>query len=153
MLDGSVGALRTALQSDHPAIPIAAMAKLESALYRTNRIALGAVPIRERAVPLLDPSDRGAAEARLRRDIAAGADAVVVKPGIAALDVVASVSGTFDVPVIAYHTADEHAIFSGESDADGVAAEREVIAASRRAGAQIVISYGAIGLDDQRSAG
>ena len=153
MLDGSVGALRTALQSDHPAIPIAAMAKLESALYRTNRIALGAVPIRERAVPLLDPSDRGAAEARLRRDIAAGADAVVVKPGIAALDVVASVSGTFDVPVIAYHTADEHAIFSAESDADGVAAEREVIAASRRAGAQIVISYGAIGLDDQRSAG
>ena len=153
MLDGSVGALRTALHADHPAIPIAAMAKLESALYRTNRIALGAVPIRERAVPLLDPSDRGAAEARLRRDIAAGADAVVVKPGIAALDVVASVSGTFDVPVIAYHTADEHAIFSGESDADGVAAEREVIAASRRAGAQIVISYGAIGLDDQRSAG
>jgi len=153
MLDGSVGALRTALQSDHPAIPIAAMAKLESALYRTNRIALGAVPIRERAVPLLDPSDRGAAEARLRRDIAAGADAVVVKPGIAALDVVASVAGTLDVPVIAYHTADEHAIFSAESDADGVAAEREVIAASRRAGAQIVISYGAIGLDDQRSAG
>jgi len=153
MLDGSVGALRTALRSDHPAIPIAAMAKLESALYRTNRIALGAVPIRERAVPLLDPSDRGAAEARLRRDIAAGADAVVVKPGIAALDVVASVAGTLDVPVIAYHTADEHAIFSAESDADGVAAEREVIAASRRAGAQIVITYGALGLDDQRSAG
>jgi porphobilinogen synthase len=141
MLDGSVGALRAALQADHPEIPIAAMAKLESALYRTNRIALGAVSIRERAVPLLDPSDRAAAEARLRRDIAAGADAVVVKPGIAALDVIASLAATLDVPVIAYHTADEHAIFSVESDADGVAAEREVLAASRRAGAAIVITW------------
>ena len=144
MLDGSVAALRSALQTDHPTVPIAAMAKLESALYRTNRIALGAVPIQERAVPLLDPSDVGAAEARVRRDIAAGADAVVVKPGIAALDVVALLAPLTTVPVIAYHTADEHAIFSAESDADGIAAEREVLVASRRAGAQIVITYGAL---------
>jgi porphobilinogen synthase len=147
MLDGGVGALRSALEAEHAGLPVAAMAKLESALYTTHRIALGAAPILERAVPLLDPSDRGAAEARVRRDIAAGADAVVVKPGVAAIDVVASLAVAVDVPVIAYHTADEHAIWSAETDADGVAAEHEVIASSRRAGAQIVITYGALAVE------
>ena len=146
MLDGSVGAIRAAL-SDLPTLPIAAMAKLESALYALNRIALGAVPIEERAVPLLDPADRGAADARVRRDVAAGADAVVVKPGVSTLDVVASLAASTPVPVIAYHTADEHAIFAAESDADGPAAEHEAIAASRRAGAEIVITYGALNVE------
>jgi porphobilinogen synthase len=144
MLDGTVGALRAALAGDHGSLPVAAMAKLESSLYRAHRIAVGAARIDERAVPLLDPSDRAAAEARVRRDIAAGADAVVVKPGMPALDVVASLAPALDRPVISYHTADEHALFAAESDADGPAAEREMLAASRRAGAEIVITYGAL---------
>lgn len=144
MLDGSVGALRSALAAAHDAVPVAAMAKLESALYRTLRIALGAMPIGERAVPLLDPTEPGAAEARVRRDLAAGADAVVVKPGLAALDVVAELARVSDRPVIAYHTADEHALFSVGSDAEGSLAERETLAASRRAGAELIVSYGAL---------
>ncbi len=156
MLDGTVGALRSALAADHAALPVAAMAKLESALYRAHRVAVGAVPIAERAVPLLDASDVRAAEARVRRDVAAGADAVVVKPGMTALDVVASLARSIDRPVISYHTADEHALFAAESDVDGPAAEREMLAAARRAGAEIVISYGALAAFDrldQRSAG
>jgi porphobilinogen synthase len=152
MLDGTVGALRSALASDHPALPVAAMAKLESALYRAHRAATGTTPIDERAVPLLDPTDRAAAEARVRRDLAAGADAVVVKPGMPALDIVAALAAAVDRPVISYHTADEHALFATESDADGPAAEREMLAAARRAGAEIVITYGALGID-QRSGG
>jgi porphobilinogen synthase len=144
MLDGSVAAVRAALAGDHDAVPVAAMAKVESALYRTHRAAVGAVPIADRAVPLLDPSDRAAAEARVRRDVAAGADAVVVKPGLLALDIVASLAPLVDRPVISYHTADEHALFSAEGDADGSAAERESLAAARRAGAAIVVTYGAL---------
>lgn len=144
MLDGTIGALRSALAGEHAGVPVAAMAKVESALYRTHRIAVGAVPIAERAVPLLDPSDRSAAEARVRRDLAAGADAVVVQPGMLALDLVASLAATSDRPLISYHTADEHALFAVESDADGSAAERETLAASRRAGASLVVSYGAL---------
>ena len=144
MLDGSVAAVRAALASDHEAVPVAAMAKVESALYQTHRVAIGAVPIAERAVPLLDPADRSAAEARVRRDVAAGADAVVVKPGMLTLDLIASLAAACDLPVIAYHTADEHALLAVESDADGLAAEREMLAASRRAGAQIVVTYGAL---------
>ncbi|MDE3112349.1 MAG: porphobilinogen synthase [Chloroflexota bacterium] len=144
MLDGTVAALRTAVAAEHEALPIAAMAKVESGLYAAQRVAVGAPGISERAVPLLDPTDRGAAEARVARDLAAGADAVVVKPALTALDLVASLAAATDRPVIAHHTVDEHALFVAESDIDGRAAERETLAASRRAGAQIVISYGAL---------
>lgn len=142
MLDGTVAAIRGALAASHSDLPIAAMAKLESALYRAHRTAVGGVPVSDRAVPLLDPTDRSAAQARVARDVAHGADAVVVKPGIAALDVLAAVAASVDRPVISYHTADEHALFIAETDVDGPAAEREMILASRRAGADLVITYG-----------
>lgn len=144
MLDGTVAAIRGALAASHSDLPIAAMAKLESALYRAHRTAVAGVRVSDRAVPLLDPTDRSAAQARVARDIAHGADAVVVKPGIAALDVLAAVAATVDRPVISYHTADEHALFIAETDIDGPAAEREMILASRRAGADLVITYGAL---------
>ena len=143
MLDGTVAALRAALAGEHHAVPVAAMAKIESSLYATHRVAVGAMPVSERAVPLLDPGDGSAAQARVRRDIAAGADAVVVKPGILALDLVASLRAAVDRPIVSYHTADEHALFSVEGDADGAAAERETLAASRRAGADLIVTYGA----------
>lgn len=143
MLDGTVAALRGALAGAHDGLPVAAMAKVESALYRAQRIAVGAVPIDERAVPLLDPGDRSAAEARVGRDVAGGADAVVVTPGVLALDLVAALASSSRRPVISMHTADEHALFAADGDADGRAAEREAIAASRRAGADLVITYGA----------
>ncbi len=147
MLDGTVGAIRAALSGGHEGVPVAAMATVESALYRLHRTAVGAMPIAERAVPLLAPTDRSAAEARVRRDVAAGADLVIVEPALLALDLVAALAGTCDRPVAAYHTADEHALFSAESDADGHAAEREMLAASRRAGATLIISYGALAVE------
>ena len=143
MLDGTVAALRRALSEDHAGVPVAAMAKLESALYVSHRVAVGAVPISERAVPLLSTDSNGPAIARVRRDIADGADAVVVKPGIPALDLVHVLAAETDRPVISFHTADEHiALLAAAETIDATAAEREVIAASRRAGADLVITYG-----------
>lgn len=145
MLDGTVTAIRAALAGGHGAVPVAAMAKLESALYRAHRIAVGAVMISERAVPLLDPTDRSAAQARVTRDLAAGADAVILKPGMPALDIVSALDASVDRPIVSFHTADEHALFAAEGDVDGRAAEREMLGASRRAGADLVITYGALG--------
>lgn len=143
MLDGTVAAIRDALRSDHAAVPVAAMAKLESALYASHRVAVGAVPIAERAVPLLSMDGDGAARARVRRDLAAGADAVVVKPGLPALDLVHLLAADTDRPIISFHTADEHLALAGLAETIDVAsAERESIAASRRAGASLVITYG-----------
>jgi porphobilinogen synthase len=144
MLDGSVAALRRALAGEHDAVPVAAMAKLESSLYAVHRILVQATPIRERAVPLLAADDPSASRARALRDVAEGADAVVVKPGTPALDIVAGLRPLVRRPLVSFHTADEHAAFvAAAEDLDGPAAERETLAASRRAGADLVISYGA----------
>lgn len=143
MLDGAVAAVRAALRGEHEGVPIAAMAKLESVLYAIHRTAVGAVPIAERAVPLLSAGDPNAVRLRALRDIASGADAVVVQPGAGALDLVQLLASSTDRPVISFHTADEHAAFVAAVDLIAATAERESLAASRRAGASFVISYGA----------
>ena len=144
MLDGSVTALRLALARDHGDVPVAAMAKLESSLYSLHRVLVQSTPIRERAVPLLASDDPSASLARAQRDVAEGADAVVVKPGAPALDIVAALRPIVRRPLISFHTADEHAAFvAAAEELDGPAAERETLAAARRAGADLVITYGA----------
>ena len=143
MLDGTGAALRQALGTDYAEVPVAAVAKLESSLYASHRIAVSAVPIAERAVPLLSAESEGAAVARVRRDLGDGADAVIVKPGLPALDLVHILATSTDRPVISFHTADEHLGFAAAAETiDAAAAEREAISASRRAGAALVITYG-----------
>jgi porphobilinogen synthase len=146
MLEGVVRTLRAALAAaGRDDVPVAAVVKLESALYVTHRLAVHGVPIIERAVPLVPADDAAAAVARARRDIADEADGVVVKPGAPGLDIVARLAAFANRPVLSYFTADEHAPFvaAAEGSADPVAAEREHLAAARRAGASLVISSGA----------
>ena len=145
MLEGTAQALRDALGPRRSDVPIAAMVKLESSLYVTHRAAVNAVPISERAVPLIPADDAAGAVARARRDMADGADAIIVKPGAPGLDIVARLAAFADRPLVSYFTADEHAPFvaSTEGPLDAAAAEREHLAAARRAGASLVISSGA----------
>ena len=111
MLEGTVHALRDALGPRRSDLPIAAMVKLESSLYVTHRAAVNAVPITERAVPLIPADDAAAAVARARRDMADGADAIIVKPGAPGLDIVARLAAFADRPLVSYFTVDEHAPF------------------------------------------
>ena len=77
--------------------------------------------------------------------MADGADAIIVKPGAPGLDIVARLAAFADRPLVSYFTADEHAPFdpTTEGPLDHIAAEREHLAAARRAGASLVISSGA----------
>jgi porphobilinogen synthase len=145
MLEGSVRALRASVASaGKPELPIAAMVKLESALYGAHRVAVEAITASERAVPLIAVDDRDGARTRAAREVAAGADAVVLTPGLITLDLVTRFSESVDRPVISFFSADEHAFFASADDSrDLVAAERETFAAARRAGADLLISYGA----------
>lgn len=145
MLDGSVAAVRAALADRHEDVPIAAMAKLESTLYSMHRILVDATRIRERAVPLLAADDPSASRSRAQRDVSEGADAVVVKPGTPALDIIAMLRPIIRRPIISFHTADEHAayVIAAEELDDAAASERETLEASRRAGADLIVSYGA----------
>jgi porphobilinogen synthase len=145
-LEGTVRALREALAAaGRDDLPVAAVVKLESALYATHRVGVNAIPIAERAVPLIAASDPAAAVARARREISEGADAVVVKPGAPGLDIVARLAAFAARPLLSYFTADEHAPFvtATEGALDPRAAEIEHLAAARRAGASLVISSGA----------
>ena len=146
MLDGSVRAIRAALASvDHGSVPVASVIKLESGLYASHRHAVEAMSVNERAVPLFAADDVDGPRALALRDIAAGADAIAMKPGLVALDHVSRIATAADRPVISFHTADEHSLyFENESHSDAVAAERETLIASRRAGADLVITYAAL---------
>lgn len=145
MLEGSVRALRTALSTGrHGDVPVASMVKLASHAYASHRIAVEAMPVAERVVPLLPADDAEAARARALRDIAAGADAVVVKPGMGSGDLVSRIAAEAARPVLSYFTADEHALFVTEALADPVAMEREGLAAARRAGADLIVTNAAL---------
>jgi porphobilinogen synthase len=149
MLNGSVRALRAALgAAGRDEVPVAAVLKFESALYVTHRAAVHAIPIAERAVPLVGADDAAGAVARARRDLGEDADAVVVKPGAPGIDIVARLAAVADRPLLSYFTADEHVPFVAvaEGPLDPAAAEREHLAAARRAGASFVISSGAFSL-------
>jgi porphobilinogen synthase len=151
MLEGSARALRSAVSSTgRPELPIAAMIKLDSVLYSAHRIAVEAVPVSERAVPLIAVDDPAGARTRAAREVAAGADAVVVKPGLVTLDLVTRVSESVDRPVMCFFTADEHGFFTSSDDPrERADAERETFAAARRAGADLIISYGARSLTSE----
>src|SRR2546430_9122860 len=142
MLEGAVRSLREALGHRRSETPIAAVVKLESSLYVTHRVAVNAIPISDRAAPLIVADDAAAAVAHARRDIADGADAIIVKPGAPGLDIVARLAAFPNRPIFSYFTADEHAPFvaTTEGPLDPAAAEREHLAAARRAGASLVIS-------------
>jgi porphobilinogen synthase len=145
MLEGTVAALRTALTSvGHSAVPVASVIKLESRLYASHRRAVEAMPISERAVGLIASDDRDGARQRAVADIAAGADAVVLKPGAVTLDHVARITSSAARPIVSFFTADEHALFVNDSLEDAPAAEREMLHASLRAGADLVISYASL---------
>src|SRR5437667_11067 len=137
MLEGSVRRLRApASAAGRPELPIAAMVKLESVLYGAHRMAVEAIPATERAVPLIAVDDRDGARTRAAREVAAGADAVVLKPGLVTLDLVTRVSESVDRPVISFFTADEHAFFTASDDSRDLAdAARETFRAAQRAGA------------------
>ena len=135
MLEGSVRAVRAAVSDDGHADVL-------------HRHAVSAIPITERAVPLLPTDDAEATRARAVRDLASGADAVIVKPGAPTLDIVALLAASADRPLISYFTSDEHAflVAGSEGVTDPTVAERELVAAARRAGAALVITYGAFAL-------
>ncbi len=150
MLEGSVRAIRAALDAAGTGdTAVAGVVKYESALYQPYRDALGMRHITERAVPLLPLGDIAAGVARAERDVADGADVVVVKPGIFALDVVAGLHHRASVPVAAFHVAGEYAMLravDGAVDTARLAGESAL--AMRRAGADLLISYAAVSIAD-----
>jgi porphobilinogen synthase len=148
MMDGQVGAIRAALDSaGHAETAILAYAaKFASALYGPFREAVDVTIVGggDRRDYQEDPANRREALAEVRLDLAEGADAVMVKPALHYLDVLAAVRRAVDVPVAAYHVSGEYAMLAAAAElgvVDRDAVVRETLVAIKRAGADFILTY------------
>ena len=154
MMDGQVGALREGL--DAAGLKGTAImgysAKFASAYYGPFREAADSAPaFGDRASYQHDFHNARHAEAEVLDDVAEGADIVMVKPGLAYLDILHRVRQLVRQPLAVYSVSGEYAMFKAAA-AKGVLAERqavlETLTAFRRAGADLVITYYALEASD-----
>jgi porphobilinogen synthase len=147
MMDGRVGAIRTALDtqgfSDTTIMSYAA--KYCSAFYGPFRDAADSAPaFGDRRSHQMDPANVDEALREVELDLEEGADIVMVKPALAYLDVIAKVKAEFGVPLAAYHVSGEYAMLKAAAAngwIDEPRAMMETLTAIRRAGADIIITY------------
>jgi porphobilinogen synthase len=142
MMDGRVGAIREAL----PNTPIIAYAaKYASAFYGPFReVAESAPAFGDRRGYQMDPPNVREALRECALDVDEGADALMVKPALAYLDVIRAVRERFDCPVAAYNVSGEYAMVKAAAAAghlDERAAALEALVAIKRAGADLVFTY------------
>ncbi len=147
MMDGRIGAIRTALDEEgHDDVTIMAYsAKFASAFYGPFRDAAESPPqFGDRRSYQMDPANLNEAMREIALDVEQGADIVMVKPALPYLDVIRRASDTFDVPIAAYNVSGEYAMIKA-AGANGWIDERqaalESLLAIRRAGAKIILTY------------
>jgi porphobilinogen synthase len=149
MMDGQVAAIREALDAaGFTETPIMAYAaKHASAFYGPFREAAGSTPaFGDRRGYQMDPANGREAMREMELDVAEGADILLVKPAISALDLIAAARASFDLPIAAYQVSGEYAMLAAAGERgwiDRRAATLEAVTAMVRAGAGIVITYAA----------
>ena len=152
MMDGRIGAIRRALDSEglERVSLLAYSAKYASAFYGPFRDAVGSSQNLGRADKRsyqMDPAATDEALQEVALDLDEGADMVMVKPGMPYLDVVRRVKERFGVPTLAYQVSGEYAMLRGAAD-QGWLDWRDTLLESllcfKRAGADGVLSYAAI---------
>ena len=148
MIDGMVGAIRGALDgAGHTDVAVLSYAvKYASAFYGPFRdAASGAPAFGDRRSHQLDPANVREALREAALDVAEGADALMVKPALAYLDVVRAVRERFpELPLAAYSVSGEYAMVKAAA-ANGWLDERatvlEALTGIRRAGADFIVTY------------
>src|SRR5258708_8680476 len=143
MMDGRVGAIRAEL----PETPIVAYsAKYASAFYGPFRDAVDSTPaFGDRRGYQMDPANVREALRECELDLAEGADVLMIKPALPYLDVIRAARDRFDAPLAAYNVSGEYAMVKDAARARPLeerAAALEGLTAIKRAGADLVISYG-----------
>ncbi|MFZ0140121.1 MAG: porphobilinogen synthase [Aeromicrobium sp.] len=146
MMDGQVGAIRTALDAaEHQDVAILAYAaKYASAFFGPFREAVGSSLEGDRRTYQQDPANAREAVREALLDVAEGADIVMVKPALGYLDLVARVRDAVDLPVAAYNVSGEYAMVEAAAEKGWIDRERaidETVLSIRRAGADIVLTY------------
>jgi porphobilinogen synthase len=152
MMDGRIGAIRAALESDGHinTLIMAYAAKFASAFYGPFRDAVGSsanLGGAGKATFQVAPSNSDEAVREVGLDIDEGADFVMVKPAMPYLDIVRRVKDTFQVPTFAYQVSGEYAMLKAAAE-NGWLDEKETVLESllsiKRAGANGILTYFAI---------
>jgi porphobilinogen synthase len=154
MMDGRVGALRTALEREglQDVMIMSYAAKYASAFYGPYRDAIGSGKLGTGSVDnpgdkktyQMDSANHAEALREVALDIAEGADMVMVKPGMPYLDIVRQVVDAFDMPTFAFQVSGEYAMIMAAAQNGWLDEERailESLGAFKRAGAAGIISY------------
>ena len=158
MMDGQVKAVREGLRGASlvETIVMAYSSKFASAFYGPFREAADSAPsFGDRASYQHDPANLRHARREIKADIREGADILMVKPGLAYLDVVRLARETSDLPIAVYNVSGEYSMVKAAAERGWIDERKivlETLTAFRRAGADLIITYhaldGALWLND-----
>ena len=147
MIDGMVGAIRTALDEqgqDHVSV-MSYAAKYSSAFYGPFRDAAESPPsFGDRSEYQMDPANRREASKEVAIDVAEGADMIMVKPALPYLDILADMRATYDLPTAAYQVSGEFSMIHAAAERGWIDLERaalESLMSIKRAGADMILTY------------
>lgn len=148
MMDGRIGAMRAALEAaGHKDVSILSYAaKYASAFYGPFRDAVGASGALkgDKKTYQMNPGNSDEAIRLVARDLAEGADMVMVKPGMPYLDICHRVKETFGAPTFAYQVSGEYAMIQAAARngwIDGEKAMVESLLGFKRAGCDGILTY------------
>ncbi len=149
MMDGRIGAIRQALESENHinTLILAYSAKYASSFYGPFRDAVGSAGMLGKGNKYsyqMDPANSDEALREIQLDLQEGADMVMVKPGMPYLDIIRRVKEQYGVPTFAYQVSGEYAMLKAAS-MNGWLDEKQVVMESllafKRAGSDAILTY------------
>ncbi|SMX28251.1 Delta-aminolevulinic acid dehydratase [Pelagimonas phthalicica] len=148
MMDGRIGALRTALEAEghQNVLLLSYAAKYASAFYGPFRDAVGASGALkgDKKTYQMEAGNSDEAMRLIERDLMEGADMIMVKPGMPYLDICRRAKDMFGAPTFAYQVSGEYAMLAGAGERGWVDGEKvmlESLVAFKRAGCDGILTY------------
>jgi porphobilinogen synthase len=147
MMDGRIQKIRTVLESAGLTDTgiMSYSAKYASAFYGPFREAIDSAPgFGDKKTYQMDPANRLEALTETQRDLEEGADIVMVKPGLAYLDIIREIRDNVEVPIAAYQVSGEYAMLKAAAEKGWLnhdAVMMEQLLAFKRAGANLIATY------------
>lgn len=147
MMDGRIGAIRKGLELEgfHNTGIMAYSAKYASCFYGPFRDALDSAPgFGDKKTYQMDYANRIEAIKETLMDVEEGADIVMVKPGLAYLDIVREVRNAVQVPVSVYNISGEYAMIKAAAQRGWIDENKailETLTSFKRAGADLIATY------------
>ena len=147
MMDGRILAIRNLLEQEHfhNTGILSYSAKYASSFYGPFRSALDSAPgFGDKKTYQMDFHNRKEALLEAELDVEEGADIVMVKPGLAYLDIIRDLSNQVDVPIAAYQVSGEYAMLKAAAQKGWIEYDTimyEQLIAFKRAGASLIATY------------